>query len=282
MNKLCFALFLFCQISLGQEITLNHNIGTNIIDQLNNFTCSGGGVSWARVFVLEEFGVTGEYTITSGSFAVQESGSAPGDGVIVNVYTIDKGFPDTFDESTIIGSSELIDIPSFTNNAIFPFDFPVPIVVPNNVEMILVEVRLGLQNQLVFMGGTMDSFDFSWWNPLNHQSCQGDPNTYESTFDLSRPDLNYYITVTGDQILGISDIEKFNLTIAPNPVEDYLKIKIPAEIKFDQLVIYDINGQIIYRNGFTRNIDVSKISSGLYFLEVTSPEGSVTRKFIKQ
>jgi len=283
MKKIILTLCLVISQSLfSQEITLNHNVGNTIIDQLFNFTCSGGGVSWSRVFVLEDFGVTGQYTITSGSFAIERSNGAPGDGVTVNVYAIDEGFPDTFDESLLLGSSNLIDIPSWTNNTIFTFDFPSSIAVPANLEMIMVEVRLSVQNQLVFLGGTMDSFDFSWWNPLNHQSCQGESNTYQTTFDLGRPDLNYYITVTGDHILSIFDIEKSSFSIAPNPVKDNLRIEIPAEMEFNELVVYDINGRIMYENNLIREINVSNFPSGLYFLKVIGPKGSISRKFIKQ
>jgi hypothetical protein len=119
MKKIILLLIIIISnISYAQNITLNHNIGSNIIDQNLNFTCSGGGINWARVFVLEDFGVTGEYTITSGSFAIEESNGALGDGITVNVYSIDQDFPISFDDATLLGSSNLIDIPSFTNNTI--------------------------------------------------------------------------------------------------------------------------------------------------------------------
>jgi hypothetical protein len=270
------------QVLFSQEVTLNHNIGSNIIDQLFNFTCSGGGVSWAREFVLEDFDITGDYNITSGSFAVEGSNGAPGDGVIVNVYEIDAGFPGTFDETSLLGSSNLIDIPPWTTRTIFTFDFPSPIEVSSDIEMILVEVRLGLQDQNVFIGGTMDSLDYSWWNPLNNQSCRGDANTYQSTLSLNFPDLNYYITVTGDNVLSIDDpMEEIVLII--NPVQDKLKIDIPAEVKVTEMIVYDINGKIMRRNNSVNNMDVSHFSSGLYFLNLRTIEGQiVTKKFIKE
>ncbi len=283
MKKSFLIVFLtIAQMLIGQEITLNHNHNSTIIDQNGNFTCSGGGVAWARVFVLEDFGVTGQFTINSGSFGIEFGNSATGDGVIVNVYEIDSGFPNTFDESSILGSSNMIDIPTNTNNTVFSFDFPNPIVVSPNVEMILVEVRLGGQAQLVFMGGTSTSSDFSWWNPLNHQSCQGQPNTYQTTVDLNRPNLNYYITVTGDNLLGVDQIDDLDFSISPNPVYNTLNIQQSELHEIVKTQVFDINGKVVLEDDATKTLNVSSFSSGLYFLRLETRHGFATKKFVKR
>lgn len=282
MKKIILILCLIISQSLfSQEVTLKHNIGSTIIDQLFNSTCSGGGVSWSREFVLEDFGITENYSITSGSFAIQDSSAAPGEGVTVNVYEIDAGFPGTFDETLLLGSSNLINIPAYTERTIFTFAFPNPILVSADTERILVEVRLSVQNQNVFIGGTMDSFDFSWWNPLNNQSCLGDANTYQTTFDLGRPDLNYYITVTGDNVLSIDDLAEEAISIYPNPVQNQLLIDMPAEFKVNEVIVYDINGKVMLKNNSVDNLDVSSFSSGLYFLKISTPGRFISEKFIK-
>jgi hypothetical protein len=272
---------LLSQTLFAQEVTLSHNVGNNIVDQLFNFTCSGGGVSWAREYVLADFDITGDYNITSGSFAIEGSNGAPGNGVIVNVYEIDAGFPGTFDETSLLGSSNAIDIPPWTNRTIFTFDFPAPIAVSADIEIILVEVRLGLQNQNVFIGGTANSLDYSWWNPLNNQSCRGDANTYQSTFSLNFPDLNYYITVTGENVLSIDDLMEEKVSII-NPVKDILKIDIPIEIKVTKMIVFDINGKTMLKKNSVNNMDVSYFSSGLYFLNLITTDGVMYKKFIKQ
>jgi len=268
---------LFIQIINSQEITLKHNIGNTIIDQLYNFTCSGGGVDWARVFVLEDFGITGEYIIASGSFGIEEANTAPGDGVIVNVYAIDEGFPDSFDESLLLGSSALIDIPP-TGNQIFTFNFESSIVITTDIEMILVEVSLGYQTQNVFMGGTMDSYDYSWFRA----GCMGNPDTYENNYDINQPDLNYYITVTGENILAINDNKKDLISITPNPVFNKLFINVPLDFESSEIMVYNVNGQVILKNTLVKELDVSNFSSGLYFLKIKTPEGIISKKFVKQ
>jgi hypothetical protein len=264
----------------SQNITLNHNIGSNIVDQQLNFTCSGGGVNWARVFVLEDFGVTGEYTITSGSFAIESSSSAPGNGVVVNVYSIDQDFPVTFDDAVLLGSSDLIDIPSFTNNTIFNFDFPTEIVLPDQTEIILVEVSLSFQNQNVFMGGTLSSNDFSWFKSP-YASCVGEQNVYQTTIDLNRDNLNYYITLAGTNILGVSEQDKRRITITPNPVKDIISIKMLNNSDPENIIVYDLSGKKIMETIFNQNLDLSNLKAGIYFLNISMANVNIIKKFIK-
>jgi len=262
----------------SQIINFNHNIGHNIIDQLYNFSCTGGGVDWARVFVLDNFDVTGELTLTAGKFAIESANTAPGDGVIVSVYAIDDGFPETFNESNILGTTGLIDIPP-TGNTIFPFNFDPPIIVPTNIEMLLVEVKLTPQTQLVFIGGTADTWDYSWFR--SPSGCIGDPDLYRTTYDIDRPNLNYYITVSGEQTLGVQEISEENISISPNPVRNKLSIQMPSEFEANGIVIYDINGKVLLETNIAEELDVSHFNSGLYFIKISSSQGVISKKFLK-
>lgn len=280
MNKIIFySLLILTSLSYAQNIILKHNIGNNIVDQTNNFTCGGGGVNWARVFVLEHFAVTGQYTITSGSFAKQESNSAPGDRIIVNVYSIDQNFPASFDNATLLGCSDIIDIP-FINNTIFTFDFPTEIIVPNEVEIILVEASLAYQNQNVFIGGTSNSNDFSWFKSP-YASCVGDQNQYQTTADQNRENLNYYITVSGNNVLGMPDFGTKSITIIPNPVKDDISIKLPNKSDLGHIIIYDLSGKKVLDIKFKQNVTVSNLRAGIYFMNVLGSNGYKVKKFIK-
>lgn len=128
----------------------------------------------------------------------------------------------------------------------------------------------------------MDSFDFSYWNPLNHQSCVGDANTYQSTFDLNRPDLNYYITVTGNQVLGIDDLDQSQIKLLPNPVGNKLFIDIPEHVEIEAVRVYDINGRMVEKGPDVQTLDISALPSGLYFLNLMTAENSISKKFIKR
>ncbi|MGK0449253.1 MAG: hypothetical protein ACJA2M_003058 [Polaribacter sp.] len=79
--------------------------------------------------------------------------------------------------------------------------------------------------------------------------------------------------------LGISDFDKNNVKIFPNPVQNILNIN--TEFPIEQIKIYTLQGQLI--NETTNNqIDVSLFSSGLYFASIVIDGKNIVKKFIKE
>lgn len=72
------------------------------------------------------------------------------------------------------------------------------------------------------------------------------------------------------------------LKIFPNPVENKLIIQSPIN-NFDSVSITDINGRIVksLKNSISNEIEVSSLKSGIYFITITSSQGNITKKFIK-
>lgn len=71
-----------------------------------------------------------------------------------------------------------------------------------------------------------------------------------------------------------------DLTIYPNPVQHELNIKTTKKI--NQIEIYSLTGQKILTSTKT-NIEVSKLSKGIYILKVITDDGQqLTQKFIKK
>ncbi len=70
-------------------------------------------------------------------------------------------------------------------------------------------------------------------------------------------------------------------TICPNPVQNYLKIKIKdLNMKFYQIM--DLSGKIVQQGTInTQGIKVSVLQSGMYFIRINSYKKSLTKKFIK-
>ena len=66
----------------------------------------------------------------------------------------------------------------------------------------------------------------------------------------------------------------------PNPASNLLFL-IPGNIQPFSMTIYDINGRKIYAMPFKNEVDISNLSSGVYFVEVTSDAGKVRKRFIK-
>jgi hypothetical protein len=81
--------------------------------------------------------------------------------------------------------------------------------------------------------------------------------------------------------LGLPATRQQAILIAPNPVHDILKIQAP-DVSLEAISVSDINGRIVMKaNPSQRQLDLSAFSTGIYFLRIDSPAGTLTRKIIK-
>jgi hypothetical protein len=80
---------------------------------------------------------------------------------------------------------------------------------------------------------------------------------------------------------GISNpVVPVEFALSPNPTTGELLIKTEGNDP-QTITIYDVNGRIILTQPFKPEIDVTRLSSGIYFVEVQS-RGEVARKrFVK-
>ena len=99
----------------------------------------------------------------------------------------------------------------------------------------------------------------------------------ETESDPSEP---YTIVIKDDAIEELN--ASFN--IYPNPVED--KLYIEAETEIEEVVVYDIFGrhQVAETPSLQGNltIDVSDFASGVYFIQIKTEEGNITKRFVKE
>lgn len=65
----------------------------------------------------------------------------------------------------------------------------------------------------------------------------------------------------------------------PNPVSEFLRIELDNSFKLKQIVIYNNLGQLVSKESKTQ-INVSNYSRGLYFAEIETMKGTVTRRFL--
>lgn len=97
-----------------------------------------------------------------------------------------------------------------------------------------------------------------------------------------------FIAKLENTISAVSDAKKQFITLYPNPVTDYLLIQF-QDYKFEikNVNIYNTLGQTVTRI-LTENIqgdniiDVSLLSPGIYFIEITSSEMRLLTKFLKE
>ncbi|MEP1035116.1 T9SS type A sorting domain-containing protein [Ekhidna sp.] len=86
-----------------------------------------------------------------------------------------------------------------------------------------------------------------------------------------------YIVLATDEI-------KSKLIVAPNPVEDILTLQLPTDLyeSVENVKILDLSGRIIKHDIFTEKIDVIGLDPGIYVISLSTKDGIVNKRFIKQ
>ena len=93
-------------------------------------------------------------------------------------------------------------------------------------------------------------------------------------------DFGFYANQELGCILGVDDVETIQFSIYPNPSEGFLNIQ--SEVVIEKVNIYTLQGNLITSISEEKNIDVSYLSSGLYFIEVISENQKSIQKFIRE
>lgn len=72
------------------------------------------------------------------------------------------------------------------------------------------------------------------------------------------------------------------IKIYPTIASEYLNVSKPTSIAIEKAIIYNSLGQLVLTVAENMDrINVSPLPKGIYFLQINSEEGSITRKFIK-
>ena len=130
-----------------------------------------------------------------------------------------------------------------------------------------------------YYGSNSQPQDVSW-------SIQNRPIIYndELFFRASTNDEGTELWKISSESLSEETIEKDNtISIYPNPTSEIINIKIDNFTNFNT-EIYNVLGKKVANFKNQTSMDVSKLTSGIYFLKVLSSENNqiATKKFIKQ
>lgn len=276
--------FLFFSSTLFSQVTLSHNVGNTVIPN-SMYSCSWGGMCWARKFILSDFGIAANqsFTITRGEVGLF-SGINWDTNLQFNIYAIDTDFPASFSDSNLIGSSQVVPIPMNINiNQIITVDFATPVVVPAGTGMILVEVfQLNSQSSEAhaFVAGTAFDNDFSW---VRSRGTCPPYMIYKSTVELNRPDAKFYITVSGESsTLSLSEHNRSSGTVLyPNPVKGDLFFQ--AKENVFKAAVYDLTGRLVLSPEVHDNkANVAALKRGTYILKMFMDSGEANVKIMKE
>ena len=98
--------------------------------------------------------------------------------------------------------------------------------------------------------------------------------------------VHNYLARLKVEVLATDEVSSIQVMIYPNPVSSNLFISVPKDFPEADIILTDISGKQVYSGRFNRydvkNINVSGLASGVYFLELTAGNKIVTKKIIKE
>src|SRR5690606_18599144 len=87
-------------------------------------------------------------------------------------------------------------------------------------------------------------------------------------------------------VLGVNEQLLSQFSIYPNPASDVINIANAENILVNGVEIVDLNGRVVKSvnfNGVTQaQINISELSSGMYLMNVSSDQGTTTKKIVKK
>lgn len=85
--------------------------------------------------------------------------------------------------------------------------------------------------------------------------------------------------------IGINELSDNGYTIFPNPSNNFIVINTPNELENGRITVYNVEGKEILQQVLINTktyIDISSFAKGLYFIKLSTKEGALMRKFVKE
>ncbi|MCB0802616.1 MAG: T9SS type A sorting domain-containing protein [Flavobacteriales bacterium] len=165
-------------------------------------------------------------------------------------------FPTVFDYSFSNGALNRLKISSYTT------------ILTSGVDSIYTGPQLS---------GTFDNRKIGMWDE-NYQHGMSGNGSNRITKRLAYAKIGGKVWGTPPTILSIKELDKSNTSIYPNPTSDFLNLN--ANSSFDFIEIRNLSGQVVLKQDFSNQIDVSGFQCGIYIIRLIG-EHSITEKFIK-
>ena len=277
-------LLLFIQMSISQ--TLKYSTTENIVD-LNSVACEQqtdivSDNTFYRSFILSDFGITGDYDITSVDYGIEIMSGAPEEGypVKVSIYATDSTFPD----GNLTLLSEVTEM--ITNQHLQMHSTSITATILSGNEFV---VSVSIESDAVTDGGNGEvSFQIGSNSDgeirpayLKAPACSlPSPVTFASQ---GRPDIHIVMNVkgTGDTA-GIEDLQLVGFSYYPNPVKE--KLMMNAKENISSVSIYNILGQEVKNispHKLNAELDLTVLPSGTYLVRAFVDEKIGSFKVIK-
>jgi aminopeptidase N len=98
-----------------------------------------------------------------------------------------------------------------------------------------------------------------------------------ATFDPNK----HIISKNNSTTLGIKTVDWSNvIQLLPNPTSNYLTIEVPETMQIENITVFNNLGQVVSSSN-EKVLMVSTFSNGVYYVNLTTSEGTFHKKFIK-
>lgn len=131
------------------------------------------------------------------------------------------------------------------------------------IETFVVDIPVGIQ---VFFGVIADE-------PISRIELQGEADSGELIG-------NFYFGAMCQE-LSVNDNVLSQLSVYPNPSSGVVNINTPSSVEIISTELYDVLGNLVLR-GATNELNVSSLSTGLYLLNITTTQGSISKKVYRK
>ncbi|MDC7995893.1 T9SS type A sorting domain-containing protein, partial [Altibacter sp. HG106] len=86
------------------------------------------------------------------------------------------------------------------------------------------------------------------------------------------------------EVLSNNDVLASNISLYPNPTNDV--VTVAAKTPVTQVVIHDLQGRLVHTQAGTGSNELSvstqQLRAAMYFVTITTQEGTVTKRLIKR
>ncbi len=253
------------------SVALSGLSASSLYDWRVNANCNGVGLSSG--FVQSQF-TTAAVSTCPGPLDVSTNGTAAGAATIpfntdVKGTISPTGDNDYYKFVITTGGTATITLTTL------PFDYDLKLYSSNGTTQLAISQAGGTTSENIsrtYTAGTYYAHVYGFNGANSATSCYT---------------LRVQLGTATQQDLPVTDNSKLSMKVFPNPVADKLTVYLTGDNKPKKLVMYNVNGKIMYTQTVTdmfTTLDVKKIPGGVYYLKLTDADGNLlhSEKFVKQ